>query len=267
MKDDFFGIRLSDYIWEAYRAKSDKKSRYTPLPNDFLMRPEFEGLAATEKLMLITFIAKSNMIGAQEQHVSSTTVARLLQSRADVVQRGAERLQQKQLLTIFSVPSMEPNKVNKELINKAISMGQQSAASPLPCLAHPFIGVEKNNGETFAEKIFNLWRTKTKNSALKNVRELSKSRIDQINKTKKAYPDLLDWERGIDNLLQSKFCLGQNERNWKATFDWFIKPESKESPCTLTKILEDKYENSIVENSKKSITDFFAQLVKDSEAV
>lgn len=46
-----------------------------------------------------------------------------------------------------------------------------------------------------------------------------------------------NWRNGIEKLQNSKFLMGESERGWKATFDWFIKPES------LLRIIEGKYDN------------------------
>lgn len=47
-----------------------------------------------------------------------------------------------------------------------------------------------------------------------------------------------NWKAALAKLAASKFCLGNNDRGWRANFDWFIQPDS------VAKIMEGKYENN-----------------------
>lgn len=41
----------------------------------------------------------------------------------------------------------------------------------------------------------------------------------------------------VAKISESRFCLGENDRGWKADFDWFLKPG------TIEKVIEGKYDN------------------------
>lgn len=47
-----------------------------------------------------------------------------------------------------------------------------------------------------------------------------------------------NWREAIGRIPKSPFCRGENARGWKASFDWFLQPE------TVQKIMEDKYSGS-----------------------
>lgn len=49
---------------------------------------------------------------------------------------------------------------------------------------------------------------------------------------------LENWSRAIDLASLSKFCKGETERGWKASFDWFLQPD------VVAKIVEGKYANT-----------------------
>jgi len=52
-------------------------------------------------------------------------------------------------------------------------------------------------------------------------------------------PEWVDeWNEALERLKASSFCRGENDRRWKADFDWFIKPD------TVTKLLEGKYDDA-----------------------
>jgi len=44
---------------------------------------------------------------------------------------------------------------------------------------------------------------------------------------------------GIRKVASSSFCTGSNDRGWKATVDWFLRPGS------LAKVMEGKYDNKV----------------------
>jgi hypothetical protein len=46
-----------------------------------------------------------------------------------------------------------------------------------------------------------------------------------------------NWQAALERVRHSTFCRGGGDRSWKATFDWFINPD------TLTKILEGQYDD------------------------
>lgn len=46
-----------------------------------------------------------------------------------------------------------------------------------------------------------------------------------------------NWKLAIDRIQKSHFCLGQNDRNWVANIDWFLRPN------TCARIMEGLYDN------------------------
>jgi hypothetical protein len=45
------------------------------------------------------------------------------------------------------------------------------------------------------------------------------------------------YQEGIERVAKSFFCLGKNDRGWKATVDWFLRPG------TIAKVMEGVYDN------------------------
>lgn len=66
--------------------------------------------------------------------------------------------------------------------------------------------------------------------------ELNDERKRKANARLRDCPDLERWATGIRRAAASSFCQGDNDRGWRATFDFFLKPS------TLTKALEGAYE-------------------------
>ncbi len=65
---------------------------------------------------------------------------------------------------------------------------------------------------------------------------LNEERKRKANSRLRDCPDLERWATGIRKAAASSFCRGENDRGWRATFDFFLKPS------TLTKALEGAYE-------------------------
>jgi predicted phage replisome organizer len=82
------------------------------------------------------------------------------------------------------------------------------------------------------ESIVSLYRQYCQN--LQPVRALN----DKRKKTLKAWGDTDEMEQTFIKAGQSGFLGGQNDRGWKANFDWVIKPENR------IKILEGNYDQS-----------------------
>lgn len=55
-----------------------------------------------------------------------------------------------------------------------------------------------------------------------------------------------NWRRAITLTAKSAFCCGDNDRGWKATFDWFIQPD------TCAKIIEGVYNNRSNSNGNRT---------------
>lgn len=94
---------------------------------------------------------------------------------------------------------------------------------------------EQEEGESAEQKLSPLFEIWNSTNGLPKTRGASPARIKSAQARWKANPDASYWEEVAGLIADSKFCQGQNERGWKATFDWFIHPE------THLKVLEGKY--------------------------
>ncbi|NFQ87504.1 hypothetical protein FDG04_19955, partial [Clostridium sporogenes] len=72
---------------------------------------------------------------------------------------------------------------------------------------------------------------------IKPIRSVTKQRKDKIkariNSLKLKEEDVL---KAIGNIRNSRFCQGQNDRNWIIEFDWLFQDDTR-----FTKVFENKY--------------------------
>lgn len=66
--------------------------------------------------------------------------------------------------------------------------------------------------------------------------ELNAERARKATARLREVPDLARWAAGIQKAATTPFCTGENDRGWRATFDFLIKPG------TLAKLLEGSYD-------------------------
>ncbi|MDO8885747.1 hypothetical protein [Candidatus Oleimmundimicrobium sp.] len=95
----------------------------------------------------------------------------------------------------------------------------------------------------FAE-IQNLWNEKTE---LAKIVALSKTRKEKIKLRWEEHPDLSEWATLFITITDIKFLHGENERNWRADFDWVMSNDTN-----WLKIIEGKYTK---QEQKKIIID------------
>lgn len=94
--------------------------------------------------------------------------------------------------------------------------------------------------------IFNLWNKKACPD-LPRATKLTQKRKEKLKSRILEYPELAQWNNFIDLINESKFMCGENDRNWKADFDWLIYSDDN-----IVKLLEGKYKNTDQKQSKES---------------
>lgn len=111
-----------------------------------------------------------------------------------------------------------------------------------------------------AEDLSDLWNMVTK-PPIPQCRELTAKRRRHAQK-RLSEKSLAEWEVVFQRIQASNFCRGENDRGWRASFDWV-----SGSPDVAVKVLEGKYDNrgpsgppmskataSVVEALKRDVT-------------
>lgn len=79
-----------------------------------------------------------------------------------------------------------------------------------------------------------IWNDKS--GALPKVGGVNPSRLAKIKARMRERPDPGYWIGIVERIARSPFCQGDNQRGWRATFDWLLQPE------THLKVSEGKYD-------------------------
>lgn len=110
----------------------------------------------------------------------------------------------------------------------------------------------RNRADDFAD----LWNTETK-PPIARCRDLTTKRRRQIRSRLTEYP-LTEWGAVFRRIQASAFCRGENDRGWRASFDWVIG-----SPDVGVKVLEGKYDDRQSSGVNKNTAGVIAALHED----
>lgn len=80
------------------------------------------------------------------------------------------------------------------------------------------------------------WNSKAN---LRKVQAMSTGRTKALKARRSDPYFAANWRTAIDRVAASSFCNGENDRGWKADFDFFIRPD------TVVKVMEGKYDNRV----------------------
>ena len=69
--------------------------------------------------------------------------------------------------------------------------------------------------------ITSIWNEMAVKHGLPKVQVLTPKRKQRIKACWEMMPDLKKWEIAINEVPKDPFNRGENDRNWKANFDWF----------------------------------------------
>ncbi|MGE0919411.1 hypothetical protein [Trichlorobacter lovleyi] len=89
-----------------------------------------------------------------------------------------------------------------------------------------------------SKALFDLWNETAEGTPLSKVREFSSTRQKKCSARLKERP-LDEWATLFRRIAATPFLCGQNDRGWKADFDWIIVNDDN-----AAKVLEGKYDRS-----------------------
>lgn len=105
------------------------------------------------------------------------------------------------------------------------------------------------NGPSRLPPLAEVWNSKA-GAGLSRVKEMgpSSKRRKECEARWSEHPDANYWTEVILRINESAFCLGANDRGWKADFDFLCRPD------THAKVLEGKYDGKQSGSAARAIT-------------
>lgn len=93
------------------------------------------------------------------------------------------------------------------------------------------------NASLLVSEIFDTWNGTASNCSIPKCLVLSEKRRRSLKVRLNDPFFVVNWKAALNKISKSKFCLGENNRGWTATFEWFISPDA------VAKIMEGKYDS------------------------
>jgi hypothetical protein len=99
---------------------------------------------------------------------------------------------------------------------------------------------------SLAQEVFSEWNNQT---VFPKCLTLSGTRRRTLESRLKEPFFKANWKDAMLRVRKSSFCCGENDRKWRADFDWFVRPD------TVAKIMEGKYDNKDFSNQTRRLPD------------
>lgn len=245
-------LRIKDWgkIYENNRTRELKHMDWIPVPNKHdgdgyttLVDRENGAEMLGAWLAILQVASKCDVRGTLLRDGAvphnSLSLARITRLRADVFERVIPVL-------INECQWLE----NVESIDKP-PLSAQSCDIPAPSCGLVTMegkGREENGREekkaengspppSFIKEVFDAWNEMAEKIGIPRCLVVSDSRRRSLQARQRDKFFIENWNMAMGKVVKSKFCKGDNERGWTATFDWFIKPEN------FTKVMEGKYDD------------------------
>jgi hypothetical protein len=84
--------------------------------------------------------------------------------------------------------------------------------------------------------VIEAWNDLAVDRGLPKVSKVTEARRRQVQARIREYPDADDWSKALSAIDKSKFLCGDNDRGWRANFDFLLQPS------TFIKLLEGTYD-------------------------
>ena len=124
--------------------------------------------------------------------------------------------------------------------------GQQNSR-PSPSPSHGSNEpIESSNEDLSAEpterpvtktEVIEAWQSRMVPLGFPAIRKMTSQRERQLGARLREYPHLDDWQRAFAAIERSGFLRGENDRGWRADFDFLLQPKS------FTKLIEGAYDH------------------------
>lgn len=215
-----------------------KKPTWFSLDNDIFSHPDFFKTTPQDFKVFVWVISVCSRMNDEKIRIDSELCADQTKIDDQEVQDTIEKLDGKRWSIIVRNVGVQVNERARE-VTRAIQTDKQTHTTDRQTdtqdTEKSFVGLHP---------LIHIW-----NREAYNLSKVHKSNKARDKKIKDIWPQLqpIEWERVIQKINASDFCIGQSENSngWKATFDWLLQKE------TYLKVMEGKYDNRQKGSPKK----------------
>ena len=222
--------------WQTFR-KDRGLPNWIKLYRDLLQNPEWAALNDAQRGQLVTIwllagshdgdIPSSPLVLKKLGHMDTEPDIALFQTLGFIeVTEDGNQVVTERLPDGDHLPAQKRREENRKEENRGEELFEDEK-TPTP--------------QPIASLLLKSWNDMAKEAQLPTCRTMTKARNASLSERLKDADWRLSWEKAISTIPSSAFLCGNNKRRWKASIDWFLKPDS------VTKILEGKYADGSVQ--------------------
>lgn len=137
-------------------------------------------------------------------------------------------------ITLYECVSCATQRASKRANDGASKRASENQPQTAPIIASVTATTTVQNG---FERFLEYFNEKVAYTPIKQIRTLSNSRKNALRAIFKEFGGKEVVEEALDKVIVSRWCCGENDKGWVASFDWIFKKSN------FIKILEGNYDN------------------------
>jgi uncharacterized protein YdaU (DUF1376 family) len=168
----------------------------------------------------------------ERQRTTEITDERSKAGKAGAAKRwqGHERKNGKRIANAIDLPLANGRQID------APSQSHSSSSEELIASTTVDVSAEPTDKPLTKYEVIEAWQTRMVPKGFPSIRKMTAQRERQL-KARLRDSTLDEWVQAMDALERSAFCRGENDRGWRADFDFLLQPKS------FTKLLEGAYDH------------------------
>lgn len=248
-------VRVEVLNWRDYLTRSDIKSpTFFAFPVKFFVEPEYMGAWTPEAIALLGYLVAQATRSNGVTNLVFAHASGFLGLSDDKIRSALVLLEHLQLVHVSRRNPDAPVQIpctGRDGTGRDGEEAPAAEAASIPVVVPSVLEPAAEEGRTYDRdhesvavkakpdelpRLALIWNLR-RNPVLSEVRLCSASRRKHAVNRWKENPSEDFWLEVIERINASAFCLGKNNRGWKADFDFLCRPDS------AAKVLEGKYDN------------------------
>lgn len=224
---DFIEITINN--WTKYNSsKTSKRCWWFKISNRICEDPDLMLLSHEHFRVWIYFLCTASCSCSSQIRISFAHIERIIGANRESVMSLIKYLETIRAVSRIKSKTTRAEHRKKQNLKIALRVGEGEGEGK---------GKEEREGHLATElplpQLALIWNEFC--GPLPKVKKTNSARSRKAaSKIKEHSVD--EWREIIQKITASKFCIGNNDRGWKATFDWLLQSE------TALKVLEGKYD-------------------------
>jgi uncharacterized protein YdaU (DUF1376 family) len=248
MSDTWMPLYVGDYLSATTRLTTEQHGAYFlllldywkngPPPNDDAVLAQIARMspAAWRKArpaLIGFFESRDGLLNHKRVDRERVRAAEITEERSKAGKVGAAKRWQsngKRIANAIALPMANGQQ------NDAPSQSHSSSSEELIASTTVDVSAGPTDKPLTKHEVIEAWQTRMVPQGFPSIRKMTAQRDRQL-KARLRDSTLDEWQQAMAAMERSAFCRGENDRGWRADFDFLLQPKS------FTKLLEGAYDH------------------------